>query len=124
MTSLTLLSPLTTEETLLFYAGLPSGPHLIARMGPPWKEPPRAPEAYPFKKEPRVVGEHPIAAPGVWRERIDPEIIKVLDEEKVMWHTIDVVRIPYIDADGKPLSSSKQLCHLTAFEILTKHVSL
>jgi hypothetical protein len=93
-------SHLSAEETILFHSGLPSGPYLIARTGAPWKRP-GGPEAYPHKRELQVVGKHPIAVPGLWRDRVGPKLLDVLDEFKVKWHTIDVARIAYEDDDSR-----------------------
>ena len=90
-------SPLSQEETLLFHSGLPSGPPLIARTGVPWKQPCRGPWAYPHERKLQVVGKHPIAVPGLWRNQVGPKILDVLDDCKVKWHTIDVARIAYED---------------------------
>jgi hypothetical protein len=91
-------SPLSKQETLLFHSGLPSGPPLIARTGAPWKQP-GGPEAYPHKRKLLVVGKHPIAVPGLWRDQVGPKLLDILDQFNVKWHTIDVARIAYEDSD-------------------------
>ncbi len=94
-------SPLSKDEIFMFFAGMPSFPRLIARTGAPWKAPPVGPEAYPHKREFRVVGEHAIAAPAVWEKQVGPAILKVLDEENVQWNTVDVHRIHYVNFDDE-----------------------
>ncbi|KAI1794932.1 hypothetical protein LXA43DRAFT_994955 [Ganoderma leucocontextum] len=97
MPSPTLPSPLSREEIIFFFRGLPSGPHLIARTGAPWKKPRTGPYTTPYDRELRVVGEHAIAVPGVWENQVGPALLKVLDEENVKWNTIDLHRIHYVD---------------------------
>ncbi|KAM5539510.1 hypothetical protein V8D89_006962 [Ganoderma adspersum] len=94
-------SPLSEEEIYCFFAGLPSRPLLIARTGAPWKPIPLGPWHCPYERELRPVGEHAIAAPGVWENQVGPALLQVLDEEAVRWNTIDVHRIHYIDFDNE-----------------------
>ena len=47
------------------------------------------------------MGEHTIAAPGVWENQVGPALLQVLDEETLQWNTIDVHRIHYIDFDNE-----------------------
>ena len=93
-------SPLSKEEICFFFSGLPSRPLLIARTGAPWKPIPPGPWRYPYERELRPVGEHAIAAPGVWENQVGPALLQVLDEEAVRWNTIDVHRIHYIGFDN------------------------
>ncbi|PIL29493.1 hypothetical protein GSI_08435 [Ganoderma sinense ZZ0214-1] len=93
-------SPLSRDEILCFFAYLPASPLLIARTGAPWKPIPLTTQWYvPYKRELRPVGEHPIAAPGVWENHVGPALLAVLDQENVQWNTIDVHRIHYIEFD-------------------------
>ena len=81
-----------TQERILYYAGLPSRPPLVARSSVfSWKEP-TGPEAYPRKKHLSNVGKHPIVH---LFDDIAPEIIDSLDSKSVLWTCIDVVRIGY-----------------------------
>ncbi|PIL22804.1 hypothetical protein GSI_15499 [Ganoderma sinense ZZ0214-1] len=92
-------SPLSQDEICCFFSGLPSRPLLIARTGAPWKPIPRGHWQCPYDRELRPVGDHAIAAPGVWDNQVGPALLKVLDEENVKWDTIDVHRIHYTEFD-------------------------
>ena len=83
------LPPITEDK--FYYRGLPSHPVLVARTGPPWKQP-TGPEAYrTINKELRVVGTHAIKE--VWEDNLALKVHALLDSMKVKWTSTDVVRI-------------------------------
>jgi hypothetical protein len=69
--SLSSLTPPSEMEAKFYYAGLPSGPALVARTGTPWKAP-TGPEAYRRIRELRAVGNH--ALTEVWEGNLDLKI--------------------------------------------------
>lgn len=85
-------SPVSEKEAKYYYYGLPSCPRLVARSSSltiPWKEP-TGPEAYLPRKELLPAGGHALGA--VW-DKLGQSIVKLLDAEKVLWNSLDVVRI-------------------------------
>ncbi|KAI0267791.1 hypothetical protein BC834DRAFT_968701 [Gloeopeniophorella convolvens] len=89
------LPRVSDEEAKLYYAGLPSRPVLIARTGStPWKAPTGL-EAYPERKELRVVGEHEINK--AWEDDLALKVHAILDAKEVAWTSTDVVRIAHFD---------------------------
>jgi hypothetical protein len=85
-------SPVSVTEAQFYYAGLPSHPLLIARSSSPttpWME--RGPEAYPQRKELKVVGNH--ALNNIWENTLAPLVLALLESEGVKWTSVDVVRI-------------------------------
>lgn len=77
-----------------YYAGLPSRPKLVYRSGAvPWKRP-MGPEAYTVRKELKPVFDHKIVA--VWKVA-GPKIIACLDEARVLWTSVDVVRFAIVN---------------------------
>ncbi|KZT04526.1 uncharacterized protein LAESUDRAFT_715565 [Laetiporus sulphureus 93-53] len=97
----TLPSPSSDKEAIFYYAGLPSGPRLVARTGTtPWKEP-TGPEAYRKLKELRPVGNHPLSE--VWEDGLALKIHDLLDTMKVKWTSIDVVRIRDVETSSAPV---------------------
>lgn len=85
--------PVSDEEARLYYAGLPSRPLLVARTGTTPFELPTGPEAYPKLKELRIAGNHKIKE--IWEDNLGLKVIAILDEKKVLWTSIDVVRFGY-----------------------------
>ncbi|KAK7447048.1 hypothetical protein VKT23_014258 [Stygiomarasmius scandens] len=91
MSSSTLPPPPSEKEAKFYYAGLPSGPVLVARTyTTPWKAP-TGPEAYRVIKELRTVGNH--ALNEVWEDNLALKLHALLDSMKVKWTSTDVVRI-------------------------------
>ncbi|KAG0635402.1 hypothetical protein HOY80DRAFT_927239 [Tuber brumale] len=88
-------------EARLYYAGLPSSPVLVGRSSIiPW-EAPSGPEAYNRSKVLGVVGRHPIA--DLWEGILARKIIEHLNSQKVLWTSIDVVRISYAEESPCPV---------------------
>ena len=86
---------------MFYYAGLPSGPKLVARTGTtPWKAP-DGPEAYRKIKELRPVGNH--ALKGVWEDNLAIKLHVLLDSMKVKWISTDVVRIRNTEESFAPV---------------------
>jgi hypothetical protein len=79
-------------EAKHYYYGLPSRPLLVARTGPPW-EVPSGPEAGWRPKELRPLFNH--ALNDVWEGDLLREVLTLLDSMKVMYTSIDVLRIGY-----------------------------
>jgi hypothetical protein len=77
---------------MLYYRGLPSNPRLIARTGFTW-EAPTGPEAYPRRRELRIVGNHKIVE--VWEGNLALKVHGILDQNGVDWSSTDVVRTAY-----------------------------
>jgi hypothetical protein len=78
-------------EKKFYYAGLSSSPILVARTSTtPWKAP-TGPEAYHRLKEIRDVGKHELTK--VWNDDLGPKVDGLLDEMKVKWTSLDIVRI-------------------------------
>ena len=99
--SLTLPSPLSETEVMFYYAGLPSGPKLVARTGTtPWKAP-DCPEAYRKIKELHPIGNH--ALKGVWEDNLAIKLHALLDSMKVKWTSTDVVRIRNTEESFAPV---------------------
>ena len=95
-------SPLSEMEATFYYAGLPSGPPLVARTSnTPW-EMPSGPEAYRKAKELGGADSHS-ALKKAWRNNLSHEIGALLDSRKVKWTSIDVVRIGYVEEHPKPV---------------------
>ncbi|TFY71083.1 hypothetical protein EVG20_g1921 [Dentipellis fragilis] len=89
------LSPPSEKEAIFYYAGLPSGPRLVARSGiVPWSEP-TGPEAYRVIRMLHPVGDHPIKE--VWEDNLALKLHALLDSMKVKWTSTDVVRIGNAD---------------------------
>ncbi len=89
------------EEAKFYYAGLPSGPVLVARTGTtPWKAP-TGPEAYPKRKELCAVGNH--ALKEVWEGNLTLKLHALLDSMKVKWTSTDVVRIRNVEESSAPV---------------------
>ena len=86
---------MSDEEAKFYYAGLPSGPVLVARTGStPW-EAPTGLEAYRKLKELRVVGDHEIN--DVWEDDLALKVHAILHAKGVDWSSTDVVRIGYAE---------------------------
>ncbi|KAG9080475.1 hypothetical protein FRC06_006532 [Ceratobasidium sp. 370] len=84
-------------EAQSYYAGLPSEPPLVYRTGKaPWS-PPRWPEAQRRLKELRGVFDHPITK--VWNRDLAWKVVSVMDDHKVRFTTIDVVRFKKVEVD-------------------------
>ncbi|KAA1477184.1 hypothetical protein DENSPDRAFT_844369 [Dentipellis sp. KUC8613] len=85
------LSPPSEKESIFYYAGLPSGPRLVARSGAvPWSKP-TGPEAYRVIRMLHPVGEHAIK--DVWEDNLALKLHALLDAMEVKWTSTDVVRI-------------------------------
>lgn len=93
-------SAISTLESELYYAGLPSFPCLVGRTSPPWEKP-TGPEAYCRPKVLGTIGRHAIKA--VWEDVLSHMIIEHLDLARVAWTSIDVVRIGYADDSIHPV---------------------
>ncbi|TRM66413.1 hypothetical protein BD626DRAFT_487701 [Schizophyllum amplum] len=101
-TRITLPRPpiVTDEEARMYYAGLPSRPTLVARSSTtPW-EAPTDPEAYARTRRLRPPINNKFA--DVWHGDLVGKVIDALDEKRVLWTSLDVVRIAYDEqlADG------------------------
>jgi hypothetical protein len=95
------LTPPSEMEAKFYYAGLPSGPVLVARTGTtPW-EAPTGPEAYRKIRELRAVGDH--ALTKVWEDNLALKVHALLDEMEVKWTSTDVVRIGTIRESSAPV---------------------
>ncbi|KAI0344229.1 hypothetical protein BDW22DRAFT_1355569 [Trametopsis cervina] len=91
--------PPSLAEAIFYYAGLPSGPPLIARTGSTVWTAPTGREAYRRTKQLRAVGTHALV--DVWEADLAVELHAVLDEMKVKWTSTDAVRIGYV---GEPFA--------------------
>ncbi|KAK0225014.1 hypothetical protein EDD85DRAFT_980166 [Armillaria nabsnona] len=89
------------EEAKFYYAGLPSGPVLVARASTtPWKAP-TGPEAYRKLKELCAVGNH--AFKEAWEGNLALKLHALLDSMKVKWTSTDVVRIRNVGESSAPV---------------------
>ncbi|KAG9075984.1 hypothetical protein FRC06_009779, partial [Ceratobasidium sp. 370] len=88
------------EEALSYYAGLPSEPRLVYRTGKERWSPPRGPEAYRRLKELREVFGHPITE--VWHHDLAWKIVSIMDDHRIRFTTIDVVRFKKVEVDEPP----------------------
>ncbi|KAI0046760.1 hypothetical protein FA95DRAFT_1465730, partial [Auriscalpium vulgare] len=89
--------PVSLEESILYYTGLPSRPVLIARTGSdrvPFKVP-TGPWAYTRSKELRTVGNHNIRF--FWEDNLALKVHEILDRKGVEWTSTDVFRIGYTE---------------------------
>ncbi|TFY70698.1 hypothetical protein EVG20_g2313 [Dentipellis fragilis] len=85
------LSPPSEKESIFYYAGLPSGPRLVARSGTvSWSEP-TGMEAYRVIRMLHPVGDH--AVKEVWEDNLALKLHALLDSMEVKWTSTDVVRI-------------------------------
>jgi hypothetical protein len=74
------------EESKLYYYGLPSQPRLVARTTTtPW-------EASAPAKELRPVGDHKDLKEA-WQNDLPNQLFDLLDELKIEWTSMDIVRI-------------------------------
>ncbi|TDL18687.1 hypothetical protein BD410DRAFT_793077 [Rickenella mellea] len=90
-------SPPSEMEAKLYYAGLPSGPKLVARSSiTPW-EPPTGPEEDRKHKGLRPVGSHAPRLKEVWggEDSLGRKVYAFLDSKNVKWTSMDIVRIGY-----------------------------
>jgi hypothetical protein len=71
----------SNAEALSYYAGLPSEPTLLYRMGKQQWSPPRGPEAQQRLKELCAVFNHPIAK--FWNSDLAWRVVEVMDAHKV-----------------------------------------
>jgi len=90
----------SAEESIGYYAGLPSHPALVARTGAPWNAP-TGPWTCPAAKELRAVGNH--ALKNIWEDNLALKIHAVLDLMKVKWTSTDVVRIKPVKESFAPV---------------------
>ncbi|KAF9010842.1 hypothetical protein BDQ17DRAFT_1387976 [Cyathus striatus] len=86
----------SNEEAQSYYVGLPSEPTLLYRTGKAWS-PPRGPEAQRRQKELCEVFKHPIA--NLWNNGLCWDVVDALDDHKIFFTTIDVVRFKMVDVD-------------------------
>ncbi|KAG8703591.1 hypothetical protein FRC08_002747 [Ceratobasidium sp. 394] len=93
-------SPPSEKEAMFYYAGLPSGPPLVARTGIEWEEP-TGPEAYRVIRELRAVGNH--ALKKVWEDNLALKVHALLDSSEVKWTSTDIVRIRDVGEDFAPV---------------------
>ncbi|KAI6041850.1 hypothetical protein EDC04DRAFT_2510136, partial [Pisolithus marmoratus] len=97
----TLPSPPSEMEAELYYHGLPSAPRLVARTGTtPW-EAPTGPKASWKCKELRPVYEH--ALRKALEGSLGPKVNTLLDQMKVEWTSIDILRIGYDGERSAPV---------------------
>jgi hypothetical protein len=68
---------------------------LVARTGATPYKAPTGPEAYPRRKELRIVGDHEIKE--LWEDDLAFKVHAILGENKVEWTSTDVVRIGYVE---------------------------
>jgi hypothetical protein len=73
---------------------------LVARTGTPW-EAPTGPEAYPVRRELRIVGNH--ALQEVWEDDLALKLHALLDSMDVKWTSTDVVRIRDVEESFAPV---------------------
>ncbi|RPA99861.1 hypothetical protein L873DRAFT_1682426 [Choiromyces venosus 120613-1] len=90
-----------SKEAQFYYAGLPSGPHLVGRSSTSLWEAPSWPEAYNKPKVLGTVGRHAIR--DVWEGNLSCKVVEHLDSKKVAWTSIDVVRISYVEESFRPV---------------------
>lgn len=79
-------------EATFYYSGLCSSPRLVYRTSAettPWTMP-TGPEAYRQLKELRPVFGHKLNV--VWATDVGPKVCQLLDSQRVLWTSIDVVR--------------------------------
>ncbi|KAG8906990.1 hypothetical protein FRB99_005632, partial [Tulasnella sp. 403] len=93
--------PLSNEEATFYYAGMPSGPRLVARSGTTKWKPPTGPEAYRKIKELRPVGNHPLKK--VWEGNLALKLHALLDSMNVKWTSTDVVRTRIVGKSSAPV---------------------
>ena len=74
------------EESKFYYYGLPSQPRLVARTTTtPWE--------YGTEKELRAIGNHHQKLKKAWQNDLPNQLFNLLDELKVEWTSIDMIRI-------------------------------
>ncbi|KAI9750442.1 MAG: hypothetical protein M1815_001771 [Lichina confinis] len=88
-------------ECLFYYKGLPSGPRLVGRSGTTLWQEPRGPEAYSRPKTLKPVGRHPLEA--VWEKGLCESLVSLLQDNNILWTSVDVVRIGYRDSSFFPV---------------------
>lgn len=91
---------LSEREATMYYSGLPSSPRLLGRTGPPWVEPSGL-EAYRKLKQLSVVTDHELN--DSWEYTVAPKVIACLDNLKVLWTSLDVVRIGVVGETFAPV---------------------
>ncbi|KZP25739.1 hypothetical protein FIBSPDRAFT_929153 [Athelia psychrophila] len=86
-------------EAESYYAGLPSEPTLVYRTGNAQWTPPRGPHPQRRPKELREVFDHPIAE--VWQHDLAWKVVSAMDDHKILFTTIDVVRFKNVGVDDE-----------------------
>ncbi|KAJ3006057.1 hypothetical protein HKX48_000328 [Thoreauomyces humboldtii] len=94
-------STVTENQAKFYYAGVPSGPRLIASTSASKYSAPSGPEAYRVLKTLRAVGNHSIAS--VWEDNLAFGIHSLLERENVAWTSTDVVRIGVAQEKNAPV---------------------
>ncbi|THH10642.1 hypothetical protein EW146_g8312 [Bondarzewia mesenterica] len=83
-----------------YYAGLPSEPTLVYRTGKEQWSLPRGLEAQRRLKELREVFNHPITK--VWHHDLAWKVVSIMDDHKIRFTTIDIVRFKNVEVDEAP----------------------
>ncbi|KAG8906989.1 hypothetical protein FRB99_005631 [Tulasnella sp. 403] len=91
--------PLSNKEATFYYAGIPSGPRLVARSGTTKWKPPTGWDEY--RKELRPVGNHPLKE--VWEGNLALKLHTLLDSMNVKWTSTDVVRTRIVEEFSAPV---------------------
>ncbi|KAI0073524.1 hypothetical protein K474DRAFT_1666521 [Panus rudis PR-1116 ss-1] len=96
--------PLTERQAKLYYAGLPSLPVLVARTSTtPFKLPSGVDDDENLKELCPTAGSHPIKEIWGTDTKFSRDLLAYLDEKKVQWTSIDIVRIGPEDQWFKPV---------------------
>jgi hypothetical protein len=111
-------------EATQFYAGLPSGPRMLSHTNPILWQKPKGPEAYHKLKQLRVLVNHKLNTN--WENEVAPKVLACLEELKVEWTSLDIVRIGEVEASSdptlwigvKPKSLTTEDANTTAFRCL------
>jgi hypothetical protein len=89
------------DEAVGYYTGLPSSPRLVARTSKDAWVLPVGPEGRPKPKRLEVLVNHRLGI--IWEIEVGPKIVKYLNEEKICWTSLDVVRIGVVGRPSVPI---------------------